>query len=826
MINILLTLILLLTSQPVMAGIIILNPSKDTKIDPNNVTTNYGTDTTCSSFGFDAACLIAFDLASTGITASEVVEAELKVYGESRGFQHSMSVSQLLRNWSSSQATWNVYSTGNSWGTAGAKNSSSDFSTTNQASGVVPDNDYMAVDVTELVKDQLNGTNNGFILRGVGGSFYQTWRMSEYAGTAYDPQLTIRTGTPGIPTHYYVRPNGGTCGLGTYECLGTTDADYPGTGTNQACACSHPKYIMGDESGIAALWQGEDYMHVKRGTYDITIQLLPVPAGGTAAAPTHILGEGWDTSCTASTAPVFRGKGIGVVLPHGDNMEVNCLKITDNSGCLLTRPTGATGRIDNAPAQDFITCADGSASDSAAVGLESDGASGVTLENMWIWGMSNEGIRGYRYGEWTQFNVWIEGSGYVGFSFDPPSGDENATGPMTLIGGGFRYSGCGWRAKATAGGDAADTPHNCYSQSQTGYGDAWGGNGSSGSMVIKDFVCDGNVSDCIDLLYGAGNTIRIDRLRGEGNAGAVVKSGNADLKITNSMLIGNCTNWLQSPAVYGSIYAPGRAGTNCNNDGLCQANENFTNCSDCQSFDYCRPAQHATLSLSCKNGVAPEVANSTVTGNSDVLIFMDAGVGCNSSVHTKVSNSIIAGATEYNGGELDTADYFYSEGSGTPPTLDQSNNLICATKTWSTDCTGDATSTCIASCDTVFSGTLNDFTPGYYSGVSYFNEHYLAVGSPARDAASESVSLWNESKDVNYFDRGASWDIGALEYGSVDVTASCDDSILNQNEEQVDCGGVCDACTGGEPPPGEPPTVTQKAGYLGAGGVVGAGGFR
>lgn len=39
---------------------------------------------------------------------------------------------------------------------------------------------------------------------------------------------------------WYVRPDGGTI----TQCTGLADAPYPGSGTNQACAVSHPYWLF------------------------------------------------------------------------------------------------------------------------------------------------------------------------------------------------------------------------------------------------------------------------------------------------------------------------------------------------------------------------------------------------------------------------------------------------------------------------------------------------------------------------------------------------------------------------------------------------------
>jgi len=63
-----------------------LYPTDDTKLNPDATTTNYANDTTASSANNDTALIFKFDL--TGYTSAEVVSAEFRLYGQSRGYQH------------------------------------------------------------------------------------------------------------------------------------------------------------------------------------------------------------------------------------------------------------------------------------------------------------------------------------------------------------------------------------------------------------------------------------------------------------------------------------------------------------------------------------------------------------------------------------------------------------------------------------------------------------------------------------------------------------------------------------------------------------------
>lgn len=106
----------------------------DTYIESDNTTTNYGTAATIR-IGRSADVspiyhrgLIKFDL-STIPKSFTVLSANLKlvVATDSASGTGTLYAHRCLRNWVESQATWAIYSTGNSWGTAGCAASGTDY---------------------------------------------------------------------------------------------------------------------------------------------------------------------------------------------------------------------------------------------------------------------------------------------------------------------------------------------------------------------------------------------------------------------------------------------------------------------------------------------------------------------------------------------------------------------------------------------------------------------------------------------------------------------------------------------------------------------------
>lgn len=154
--------------------------------------------------------LLRFDLSSIPAYAT-IVSATLSLRAK-QDFSYNtraVKVYRVLRNWVEAQATWNVYSTGNSWGTAGCGNSSSDYDGTNVlASTNVPADVAAGTEIqwvfTATGREELqkviagNYTNYGFLLKAdteTQDFFY--YYSSADATSGYRPKLVIEYTTGG-----------------------------------------------------------------------------------------------------------------------------------------------------------------------------------------------------------------------------------------------------------------------------------------------------------------------------------------------------------------------------------------------------------------------------------------------------------------------------------------------------------------------------------------------------------------------------------------------------------------------------------------------------
>ncbi len=153
---------------------------EDTFLRSTNTTTNYGTQPILQVGEFPGVArihrsLIKFDLSSipsTNTVSSAILS--LWINADNSNNARTANAYRVLRNWVESQATWNAWSTGNNWTTAGCGSDGNDADLTNShgscsftASETVGAEKQFSMTVSEIQKF-INGTyanNYGWILR-------------------------------------------------------------------------------------------------------------------------------------------------------------------------------------------------------------------------------------------------------------------------------------------------------------------------------------------------------------------------------------------------------------------------------------------------------------------------------------------------------------------------------------------------------------------------------------------------------------------------------------------------------------------------------------
>lgn len=181
--------------------------TEDTELTEGAPTTNSQADALyeISTFGSGDRrfALIRFDLSglSGPVTVNSVT---LRFNGEGgSATPKTMQLKRVIRNWVESQATWNVFSTGNSWSTGGGLHESNDRSSTVSASepttnstGAGFEYEFTHANLASDVEGFINGdfTNNGWHIgldneTGGGG---QSWVLTSSKGSdGSRPELEI-----------------------------------------------------------------------------------------------------------------------------------------------------------------------------------------------------------------------------------------------------------------------------------------------------------------------------------------------------------------------------------------------------------------------------------------------------------------------------------------------------------------------------------------------------------------------------------------------------------------------------------------------------------
>jgi hypothetical protein len=150
----------------------VLSPSNDTYIDSQNATTNYDTATDIwvgnlwATASFTRYSLLSFDI--TALASATVASAVLWLYRTDSNIAYATSVGniramqarRILRAYVPAEVTWNIYSTGNNWTTAGGQGLGTDIDTPKATGtagvGQAADIDsWYTIDIASLVADAI-----------------------------------------------------------------------------------------------------------------------------------------------------------------------------------------------------------------------------------------------------------------------------------------------------------------------------------------------------------------------------------------------------------------------------------------------------------------------------------------------------------------------------------------------------------------------------------------------------------------------------------------------------------------------------------------------
>lgn len=202
--------------QPVYADSATIVASKDAEIAESDPDSNWGDHYEMYVGDYDGGlrALVQFTVnwGSTIPSGAIITGATLRLYYTGyvqTGFDpvgRTLYAQRLRRlDWVEMQATWNHYKSGSAWGTAGAASTTSDYTTSGQASANVPSSagTWLEWDVLSQVQwAQSYGTNVGF--RIVDSSevhkYYARFATRDSLNSAQRPRLVITYTLPSAPT--------------------------------------------------------------------------------------------------------------------------------------------------------------------------------------------------------------------------------------------------------------------------------------------------------------------------------------------------------------------------------------------------------------------------------------------------------------------------------------------------------------------------------------------------------------------------------------------------------------------------------------------------
>ena len=194
----------LVVTQPAMAvEIVSVYSNKDNRIRKLYPTNNYGTSQLMGA-GVDAATypirsLVEFPINWGTTIPSDAVITSATLYMRYNGHAAEDSVGRTIRvqrmrrtSWSETQSTWQIYKSGYSWGTEGCGSSSTDYTTSGQASQTVPaDYGWMTWNILTQVEWAQDNDEN-VLIRVIDTSedvnYYTSFSTRE---GSYDPYIRI-----------------------------------------------------------------------------------------------------------------------------------------------------------------------------------------------------------------------------------------------------------------------------------------------------------------------------------------------------------------------------------------------------------------------------------------------------------------------------------------------------------------------------------------------------------------------------------------------------------------------------------------------------------
>jgi hypothetical protein len=377
---------------------------------------------------------------------------------------------------------------------------------------------------------------------------------------------------------WFVRQDGGTrysAGDHHGQCDGRANAAYPGKGVDQPCAFNDVRYMWMDGVYGNSEWvmhagdtlvingcaagadqQNPDRPHCRIGWDSATGGgicqgvnafwgcSMPPPPSGTASRHTRILGgcvlsltcHTGDTTNRANLAQLFGGFDVGAVmyLSGSQYVDIEGLEITSHNG-KCTRvgyPAYPKGCRTDKPVDDFANWGI----------VTNDKTSNITLQDVYIHGLTNVGIGGPIGGPFTMTRVAVNFNGFAGWNFD--DGHDTPDAPESTITANY--------VTMEGNGCLEEYPivHKqfpalrCWDTNDGGFGDSWSGQDTK----LESFTCDHcvmayNTKDGFIGPHTLVHHLKITNSMSYGNMGQQWKWGvspGSTIIFQNNLTVGNC----------------------------------------------------------------------------------------------------------------------------------------------------------------------------------------------------------------------------------------------------------------------------------------------
>lgn len=351
--------------------------------------------------------------------------------------------------------------------------------------------------------------------------------------------LTVVAGPTASPVTHWVGNNGGT----NAQCDGLSDADYPGTGTNQHCRLGEYAYLWSQNAWNIS---GGDIVYVKpdkqyvdgfistgncsgQNNYTCTSPTIP---SGTPAHHTKILGANYANCHANSAKTVLYGTfgSYGWNVTDSQFVDVACFEFTDKAVCSTDSNFGSI--------QASYHCAGTDPFGTAAV--TSDALSSASFTDIYTHGLAAVGWNGPTGPDVVMSYFNISGMPFAGVNMDSGPWLVNNianAGGLEMDHSATLFSGCLEEYPIT---------HNypyvaCLDANVGGYADGFGTANTSGDWVFDHDTWAFNFQDGLDLLHSAMKSVKITNSLSYANNGQQYKIGSGQSFIfANNVSINNC----------------------------------------------------------------------------------------------------------------------------------------------------------------------------------------------------------------------------------------------------------------------------------------------